>query len=164
MKYCLILIMFFSYFIYRAIDLIGKKLNIPDCVKDDTSLKLSEVDSLLSFSKKIITPFEGSYIKYSEFEKEYLNFCEEEGLESVIPDSLQDTGSKNNQVKRCNYIINLLKEKEGYSNICKGDRISDGGHNQKTYPICGITFKDIDNINPFEAEIEPKEIQQEVLI
>ncbi|AQS04166.1 ATPase [Clostridium beijerinckii] len=154
----------FSYFIYRAIDLIGKKLNIPDCVKDDTSLKLSEVDSLLSFSKKIITPFEGSYIKYSEFEKEYLNFCEEEGLESVIPDSLQDTGSKNNQVKRCNYIINLLKEKEGYSNICKGDRISDGGHNQKTYPICGITFKDIDNINPFEAEIEPKEIQQEVLI
>lgn len=154
----------FSYFIYRAIDLIGKKLNIPDCVKDDTSLKLSEVDSLLSFSKKIITPFEGSYIKYSEFEKEYLNFCEEEGLESVIPDSLQDTGSKNNQVKRCNYIINLLKEKEGYSNICKGDRISDGGHNQKTYPICGIIFKDTDDIVPFEDEIEPKEIQQEILI
>jgi putative DNA primase/helicase len=154
----------FSYFVYKAIDMIGKKLNIPDCVKNDTSTKLSEVDSLLSFSKRIITPFEGSYIKYSEFEEEYLNFCEEEGLESVIPYSFQDTGNKKNQTKRCNYIINLLKEKEGFSSIYKGKRISDGSSDQKTYQICGITFKDTDDIVPFEDEIEPKEIQQEVLI
>lgn len=154
----------FSYFVYRAIDMIGKKLNIPDCVKNDTSTKLSEVDSLLSFSKKIITPFEGSYIKYSEFEKEYLNFCEEEGLESVIPYSFQDNGNKNNQTKRCNHIINLLKEKEGFSSIYKGKRISDGSSDQKTYQICGITFTDTDDIVPFEDEIEPKEIQQEILI
>lgn len=153
----------FSYFIYRAIDMIGKKLNIPDCVKNDTSIKLSEVDSLLSFSKKIISPFEGGYIKYSEFEKEYINFCEEEGLESVILNNLQDTEDNNRQAKRCNYIINLLKEKEGYSNAYKGDRIADGKYG-KTYQICGITFKDTDDINPFETEIQPKEIQQEVLI
>ncbi|NRT88735.1 putative DNA primase/helicase [Clostridium beijerinckii] len=153
----------FSYFVYRALDMIGKKLNIPDCVKNDTSTKLSEVDSLLSFSKKIISPFEGSYIKYSEFEKEYLSFCEEEGLESVIPNNLQDADNKNKQAKRCNYIIDLLKEKEGYSNAYKGDRMADGKYG-KTYPICGITFKDTNNINPFEAEIEPKEIQQEILI
>ncbi|WP_459481440.1 ATPase [Clostridium saccharoperbutylacetonicum] len=154
----------FSYFVYRAIDMIGKKIDVPNCVKDDTSLKLSEVDSLLSFSKRIITPFEGGYIKYSEFEKEYLNFCEEEGLESVIPYSFQDTVNKKNQTKRCNYIINLLKEKEGFSGIYKGKRISDGSSEQKTYQICGITFKDADDINPFEAEIQPKEIQQQVLI
>ncbi|RII32137.1 ATPase [Clostridium chromiireducens] len=154
----------FSYFVYRAIGLIGEKLHIPECVKNDTSLKLSEVDSLLSFSKKVITPFEGGYIKYSEFEKEYLNFCEEEGLESVIPYSFQDNGDKKNQTKRCNYIINLLKEKEGFSGICKGTRMSDGSSDQKTYPICGITFKDTDTVNPFEAEIQPKEIQQKVLI
>lgn len=154
----------FSYFIYKSIDMIGKKLDIPNCVKDDTSIKLSEVDSLLSFSKKIIAPFEGSYIKYSEFEKEYLRFCEEEGQESVIPNSLQDVENNNRQIKRCNYIINLLKEKEGYSNIYKGDRVSDGSQNRKTYPIHGITFKDTDNINPFEVEIQPKAIQQEILI
>ncbi|NRT78636.1 ATPase [Clostridium beijerinckii] len=153
----------FSYFIYRAIDMIGKKLNIPDCVKNDTSIKLSEVDSLLSFSKNILAPFEGGYIKYSEFEKEYLNFCEEEGLESVIPNNLQDSEDNNRQAKRCNHIINLLKEKEGYSNVCKGIRMADGKYG-KTYPICGITFKDTKGINPFETEIEPKEIQQEILI
>lgn len=154
----------FSYFVYKAISLIGKKIAIPDCVKNDTSIKLSEVDSLLSFSKKVITPFEGGYIKYSEFEKEYLRFCEEEGLESVIPYSFQDTGDKKNQTKRCNYIINLLKEKEGFSGISKGIRMSDGSSDQKTYPICGITFKDTDDIDPFEAEIQPKEIQEEIPI
>lgn len=154
----------FSYFVYRAIDMIGKKIDIPNCVRDDTSIKLSEVDSLLSFSKKIITPFEGGYIKYSEFEKEYLNFCEDEGLESVIPYSFQDTSDKKNQTKRCNYIINLLKEKEGFSDIYKGTRMSDGSSGQKTYPICGITFKDTSVTDPFEAEIQPKEIQQEISI
>lgn len=169
----------FSYFIYRSIDMIGKKLTIPQCIKNDTSLKMSEVDSLLSFSMKNIAPFDDSYVKYSEFEKEYLNFCEEEGQRSVIPDSLEDTEKENKHAKRCNYIVNLLKEKEGYSNIYKGVRISDGSHNRKTYPIHGITFKEncdtdlfednqvnnIDlpkNIKTFEVEV-PKVIQQEIL-
>lgn len=166
----------FSYFVYRAIDMIGKKLDIPNCIKNDTSLKMSELDSLLSFSMKNIAPFDDSCIKYSEFEKEYLNFCEEEGQRSVIPDDLQDTEKENKHAKRCTYIINLLKEKEGYSNIYKGKRISDGSRNRKTYEVYGITFKDNSYTDPFEDnnaenveqikifEVpDQKEIQQEIL-
>ncbi|UZP02837.1 ATPase [Clostridium botulinum] len=152
----------FSYFVYRAIAMIGKKLEIPQCIKDDTSLKLSEVDSLLNFSREAIAPFDGGFVKYSELENEYIRFCENEGQKSVIPEVLQDAKKYS---KRCNYIINLLKEKDGYCNIYKGNRVSDGSHNSKTYLIHGLTFLDNTDSNPFEdiktfKYKEPKEEQQ----
>lgn len=124
----------FSYFIYRAIGLIDKKLEIPKCVENDTIQNLSIIDSLLKFTNMRIAPFNG-YIDCDEFEKEYEKFCKEEGIANMIPEEIRGTA------KGYNFITNKIKDYDDFEEV-KRDRISNGSANNKKYIIRGITFLD----------------------
>ena len=121
----------FSYFIYRAIGMIGKKPIEPKCVIEDTINIQSQIDSLLKFSKEIITPADGFYIECDELEKAYIKLCNDEDLPSVIKeDKLGKPAGYKEFAKR-------LKEYEGYKNVdC--DRYS----RQKIYVYRNIALKD----------------------
>lgn len=122
----------FSYFVYRAIGLIGKKLEIPKCIEDDTMQNLSVIDSLLKFTNMFIAPFEGSYIDCSEFEKEYEKFCKEEGTNNMIPEDIQG------KAKGYNYILNKIKDYDGFSQVTRPRK---GKYPNYKYIFDGITFK-----------------------
>lgn len=123
----------FSYFVYRAIGLIGKKLNIPKCLEDDTKQNLSIIDSLLKFTNMFIAPFEGSYLDCSEFEKEYEKFCKEEGATNMIPEDIQG------KAKGYNYILNKIKDYDGFNEVTRDRK---GKSPNRRYVFNGITFKD----------------------
>ncbi len=124
----------FSYFIYRAIDLINKPMSIPNIIKQDTLQNIKELDSILKFSNEVITPIEDFYVSCEEVENAYIKMCEEENLVNIIPVDLIGTA------KGYSYFINKLKEKPGYENIEK-IRKSDGSKNKKGYVINGVTFQ-----------------------
>lgn len=130
----------FSYFIHRALTVIGREFIIPKCIEDDTVQNIKELDSLLKFYSEIITPLNGvgSYIDCSELEKEYINMCQENNLINIIPDNI--IGS----TKGYNYLFNRLKECKGYEEIIK-DRVSAGSSVRKKYAIRGIAFIETDN-------------------
>ena len=123
----------FSYFIYRAIDMIGKALKIPKCVKDDTQQNVKEMDSLLKFSLEIITPLDGFHLDCEEVEKAYIKLCTDEDLVNVIPENIIGTA------KGYNFLVNKLKDFKGYEEI-KRDRVSGGSSRNKKYVIKGIAF------------------------
>lgn len=123
----------FSYFIYRAIDMIGKALKIPKCVKDDTQQNVKEMDSLLKFSLEIITPLDGFHLDCEEVEKAYIKLCNDEDLVNIIPANIIGTA------KGYNFLVNKLKDFKGYEEI-KRDRVSGGSSRQKKYVIRGIAF------------------------
>lgn len=123
----------FSYFIYRAIDMIGKALKIPKCVKDDTQQNVKEMDSLLKFSLEIITPLDGFHLDCEEVEKAYIKLCNDEDLVNIIPANIIGTA------KGYNFLVNKLKDFKGYEEI-KRDRVSGGSSRNKKYVIRGIAF------------------------
>lgn len=123
----------FSYFIYRAVDMIGKELLIPDCIKEDTQQNVKEMDSLLKFSLEVITPLDGFHLDCEEVEKAYIKLCADEDLVNVIPENIIGTA------KGYNFLVNKLKDFKGYEEI-KRDRISGGSSRQKKYVIRGIAF------------------------
>lgn len=124
----------FSYFIYRAIGLIGKKLELPKCIENDTIQNLSVIDSLLKFTNTRIAPFNG-YIDCDEFEEEYEKFCKEEGITNMIPEEIRGTS------KGYNFIVNKIKDYDGFEEV-ERKRVSNGSANNKKYIIYGITFSD----------------------
>ncbi|MDQ0462194.1 putative DNA primase/helicase [Clostridium sardiniense] len=132
----------FSYFIYRAIDILGKELTIPKCIKEDTQQNVKEMDSLLKFALEIIAPLEGSHLECEEVEKAYIKLCNNEDLVNIIPESIMGTA------KSYNFIVNKLRDFKGYENI-RRDRVS-GGKYQKKYIVRGVVFLDEDNNNPFD--------------
>ena len=101
----------FSYFIYRAIEIIDKDFIIPQCVKDDTTQNVKEIDSLLKFSKEIIVPADGFHIECDEVEKAYIKLCNDEYLPNVVKaDIIGKPAGYKDFVKR-------LREYEGYNNV-----------------------------------------------
>ncbi|GAA0860176.1 hypothetical protein GCM10008916_25350 [Clostridium nitritogenes] len=141
----------FSYFIHRAISMVGKELTIPKCIKLDTEQNVKEMDSLLKFSLEVIAPFEGSHVDCVEVEKAYIKLCEDEDLGNIIPVDIKEPPA------RYNFLVNRLKELQGYENISR-ERVSAGSRNQKKYVIRGVIFLDEENNNPFE------EVEQEKFI
>lgn len=123
----------FSYFIYRAIDMIGKELIIPKCIKDDTQQNVKEMDSLLKFSLEVVTPLDGFHLDCEEVEKAYIKLCTDEDLVNVIPENIIGTA------KGYNFLVNKLKDFKGYEEI-KRDRVSGGSSRNKKYVIKGIAF------------------------
>lgn len=123
----------FSYFIYRAIDMIGKELLIPDCIKEDTQQNVKEMDSLLKFSLEVITPVDGFNLDCEEVEKAYIKLCNDEDLVNIIPANIIGTP------RGYTFLVNKLKDFKGYEEI-KRDRISGGSSRQKKYVIRGIAF------------------------
>lgn len=123
----------FSYFIYRAIDIIGKELLIPDCIKEDTQQNVKEMDSLLKFSLEVITPVDGFNLDCEEVEKAYIKLCNDEDLANIIPANIIGTP------RGYTFLVNKLKDFKGYEEI-KRDRISGGSSRQKKYVIRGIAF------------------------
>ncbi len=146
----------FSYFIYRAIGMIGKKLEIPQCIKDDTKRNVEDVDSVTKFANTQIMPMVECWVKFEEVEKTYIQFCKDEDMTNIIP--IEAT-----EGKKCSIFTKSLKEKLGYEDIYSKRRSN--GPNIKSYFIYGIALLDNDNINPFEdiktfKYKEPKEEQQ----
>ena len=135
----------FSYFIYRAINMIGKELTIPKCIKEDTQQNVKEMDSLLKFSLEVIAPLDGCRIDYEDVEKAYIKLCEDEDLNSIFSSDITDIG------KRCNSLTKKLKELKGYEDIYS-KRISAGSRNQKKYIIGGIVFIEEESQSPFKDE------------
>lgn len=135
----------FSYFIYRAIDMVGKELLIPKCIKEDTQLNVKEMDSLLKFSLEVIAPLDGFHLDCEEVEKAYIKLCNDEDLFNVIPEC--DIGT----TKSYNLLIKKLKDFKGYENI-RRDRVNNGSKYQKKYVIRGITFIDNTGYSPFDNE------------
>lgn len=123
----------FSYFMYRAVDMIGKELLIPDCIKEDTQQNIKEMDSLLKFSLEVITPLDGFHLNCEEVEKAYIKLCTDEDLVNVIPENIIGTP------RGYNFLVNKLKDFKGYEEI-KRDRVSGGSSLQKKYVIKGIAF------------------------
>ena len=123
----------FSYFIYRAIDMIGKELIMPKCVKEDTQQNVKEMDSLLKFSLEVIAPLDGFHLDCEEVEKAYIKLCNDEDLVNIIPANIIGTA------KGFTFLVNKLKDFKGYEEI-KRDRISGGSSRQKKYVIRGIAF------------------------
>ncbi len=132
----------FSYFIYRAIEMIKKDFIIPQCIKDDTTQNVKEMDSLLKFSIEVITPIAEFNLDCEEVEKAYIKLCNDEDLTSVIPENIVGTA------KGYNFLVNRLKDYKGYENIIR-DRVSAGKYDKK-YVIRGIAFLENDEENPFE--------------
>lgn len=132
----------FSYFVYRAIDMVGKDLVIPKCIKEDTQLNVKEMDSLLKFSLEVIASLEGTYTDCEEVEKAYIKLCEDEDLVNIIPESIIGTA------KGYNFLVNKLKDLKGYENI-KRDRISGGSSSKKKYIIRGVAFIEEENQDIF---------------
>lgn len=135
----------FSYFIYRAINMIGKELIIPKCIKEDTQQNVKEMDSLLKFSLEVISPLNGVCLDCKEVEEAYIKLCNDEDLVNVIPCNILGTA------KGYNFLVNKLKDLKGYENI-RRDRVSGGGRYQKKYIIRGIAFIDEESQSPFEDE------------
>ena len=133
----------FSYFIYRAIEMIGKDFIIPQCIKEDTQQNVKEMDSLLKFSLEVIVPMEGFYIDCEEVEKAYIKLCNDEDLLNIIPENIIGTA------RGYNFLVNKLKDLRGYEDI-KRDRANDGSKYQKKYIIRGIAFMEEDIQTPFE--------------
>lgn len=123
----------FSYFMYRAVDMIGKELLIPDCIKEDTQQNVKEMNSLLKFSLEVITPLNGFHLDCEEVEKAYIKLCNDEDLVNIIPANIIGTA------KGYNFLVNKLKDFKSYEEI-KRDRISGGSSRQKKYVIKGIAF------------------------
>ncbi|MDK0978516.1 ATPase [Clostridium perfringens] len=134
----------FSYFIYRAIDMLGKELIIPKCIKEDTQQNVKEMDSLLKFSLEVIAPLEGVHLDCKEVEEAYINLCNNEDLVNIIPENIIGTA------KGYNFLVNKLRDFKGYEGI-KRDRVSAGKY-QKKYIIRGIAFIDEESQSPFEDE------------
>lgn len=124
----------FSYFIYRAIEMIGNEFIIPQCIKDDTTQNVKEMDSLMKFSKDIIAPVDGFNVDCEEVEKAYIKLCTDEDIVNIIPENIIGTP------RGYNYLINRLKEYSGYESIGR-KRISNGKSDKK-YIVDGITFLD----------------------
>lgn len=135
----------FSYFIYRAIDMIGKELIMPKCVKEDTQQNVKEMDSLLKFSLEVIAPLDGFNLDCEEVEKAYIKLCNDEDLVNIIPGNIIGTA------KGYNFLVNKLKDYKGYEEI-KRDRISGGSSHQKKYVIRGIAFIGEEKQCPFNDE------------
>lgn len=133
----------FSYFIYRAIDMIGKELIIPKCIKDDTQQNVKEMDSLLKFSLEVVTPLDGFHLDCEEVEKAYIKLCTDEDLVNVIPENIIGTA------KGYNFLVNKLKDFKGYEEI-KRDRVSGGSSRNKKYVIKGIAFIGEEEQCPFK--------------
>lgn len=132
----------FSYFIYRAIDMIGKELKIPNCVKEDTQQNVKEMDSLLKFSLDVIAPLDGFYVDCEKVERAYIKLCNDEDLVNIIPKNIIGTA------RAYNFIVNKLKDFKGYEEI-KRDRVSGGSSNNKKYVIRGIAFIGEEDQCPF---------------
>lgn len=141
----------FSYFLHRAISLIGKSLTIPEVIINDTKQNIEGVDSVAKFASNRIAVMSGNCVKFEEIEKEYVKFCNSEDMPNIIP--LDKAPGR-----KCTIFTNALKEKSGYEKIFSTRR-SNGSSNNKTYVIIGVILIDSDEINPFENE-EPKAIQQ----
>lgn len=122
----------FSFFVYRAIGLIGKKLEIPKCIENDTMQNLSVIDSLLKFTNMFIAPFEGSYIECKEFEKKYEEFCKEEGTNSMVPEDIRG------KAQGYNIILNKIKDYDGFGHVTRPRK---GKYPKYKYIFDGITFK-----------------------
>lgn len=133
----------FSYFIYRAIDMVGKELIIPKCIKEDTQQNVKEMDSLLKFSLEVISPLEGFDLDCEEVEKAYVKLCNDEDLVNIIPENIIGTA------KGYNFLVNKLKDFKGYEDI-ERCRVSDGSKYRKKYIIRGIALIDEDSQAPFE--------------
>lgn len=132
----------FSYFIHRAIDMVGKELVIPKCIKEDTQLNVKEMDSLLKFSLEVIAPLDGFHLDCEEVEKAYIKLCNDEDLVNIIPENIIGTA------KAYNFLVNKLKDFKGYEDI-KRDRVSNGKYSKK-YIIKGIAFIDDNGGSPFD--------------
>jgi len=128
----------FSFFIYRAIEMLGKDLIIPKCIKEDTVHNVKEMDSLLKFSIEVIAPVDGFMIDCEEVEKAYMKLCNDEDLLNIIPESIIGTA------KGYNFLVNKLKDLKGYENVYR-DRVRDGSRYKKKYVIKGIAFIEEDN-------------------
>ena len=135
----------FSYFIYRAIDMVGKELMIPKCIKEDTQQNVKEMDSLLKFSLEVIAPLDGFHLDCEEVEKAYIKLCNDEDLINIIPENILGTA------RGYNFLVNKLKDFKGYDSI-KRDRVDNGSKHQKKYIIRGIAFVDDNISSPFDDE------------
>ncbi|MFT8347753.1 ATPase [Clostridium saccharoperbutylacetonicum] len=132
----------FSFFVYRAIEMINNELDIPQCIKDDTIQNVKEMDSLLKFSMETIVPMAECYLDCEEVEKAYIKLCDDEDLTNIIPENIIG------MAKGYNFLVNKLKDYKGYENIIR-DRVSDGKFNKK-YIIKGVTFVESDKEDPFK--------------
>lgn len=121
----------FSYFIYKAIEMIDKDFIIPQCVKDDTTQNVKEMDSLLKFSIEVIAPVDGFDLECEEVEKAYIKLCNDEDLTNIIPENIIGTA------RGYNFLVNKLKDYKGYENISR-----QRAGRAKKYIVKGIAFLD----------------------
>lgn len=126
----------FSYFIYRAIENINKQFIIPQCIIDDTTQNVKEMNSLLKFSVDYIKAVDGFAADCDEVENLYIKLCNDEDLENMIPKDILGTP------KGYNFLVNRLKDYNGYENITR-KRVSNGKYAKK-YVIEGIALLDVE--------------------
>lgn len=124
----------FSYFVYRAIDILNNGFEIPDIIKNDTKDNILEMDSLLKFVSEKVLPVESATMDCEEIERMYCKLCEDENMVNVIPENIRNTA------KAYNFIVNRLKEYTGFENISR-ERVSNGRLGKK-YVIKGICLRE----------------------
>lgn len=125
----------FSFFVYRALDMIDSKFEVPQCIKDDTLQNVKELDSLTKFVSEKLEYMEDSYISCDELEQEYNKLCIDNDLVNIIPENITKPAA------RYNFLINKIKDRAGFENIFR-NRKSAGSHNAKQYVANGLIFKE----------------------
>ena len=145
----------FSYFIYRAVDLVDKDFIIPSIINNDTISNLNNVDSIGKFASMKIGPLSGHRIKFYELKKIFSDFCSDELVPNIL-DNEQSDG------KNCKKFVKLLKEKDGYCSIF-AKRDLNGRNNEGKWSIHGIAFIDESEDNPFMEQEEKLPVNKEII-
>lgn len=141
----------FSYFVYRAIGLIGKKLIIPQCIKNDTDSNIEEFDSVAKFARTQLAAMPGVWTKFEDVRKAYEQFCNDEDMTNIIADYSVEG-------RACSAFIKALKEKPGYEQIWSKRR--GNGPYIKSYFINGVCLLDNSNC-PFDNDSEETPVKKQ---
>lgn len=130
----------FTYFIYRAIELVKngvEKLEPPKCIQEDTTLNIKELDSITKFTVEYIAPLDGNFVEIYEAIRKYKKMCEDENLIDVTDGiAEQNIGS---------FLFKKISLCPGYENIKKDRR----GKSKKPV-FYGVAF--IEDENPWEGD------------
>lgn len=123
----------FSYYVYRALELRGREIQVPSIIERDTLENTMLLDSFVKFASIYLEPAnDKTYIELNKLYKEYNDFCEQEYLPSSIPEN-----KINNEKAAKGYLTNKLSELKGFEHIRRGKLGS-----RKDSIIKGVCFKE----------------------
>lgn len=125
----------FSFFIYRALEIINTGLVIPKIVEDDTRMNIEHMDSLLKFATELLQYDAKSQVDCLLLEEEYNKFCRTKCLRNIVSDKISGTP------KAFSIIGERLSTYKGYEQVSR-DRVSDG-KNRKKYVFKGVSLRNI---------------------